>query len=118
VKRVEAGLRELEISEVEIVEARSEFVRLTIRDAAIAATGGVYAPGLGGDSESEWCELRNAKVIDPDAISAFLLRWNQLTPERIQRIEDIRWMMANNDVRDSEQYMKAHTSVPWKDGQV
>lgn len=118
VKRVEAGLRELEIPEDEISEARSEFVRLTIRDAASAATGGSYVPGLGGDSEREWRELQDAKVIDPDAISAFLIRWNQLTPERVQRIEDIRWMMANNDVRDVEQYMRAHTSVPWEDGQV
>ena len=103
-------------SEGNMVEARSDFVRITIGDAAFAATGGNYVPGLGPDSEKEWRVLRNDNRNDPDAVEAFLRKWDKLTDDRIQRIEDMRWMIEHQDVRGSEQYMRAHTPVPWKEG--
>lgn len=117
VKRVEQGLKELGLSDEQLLEARRDFVNLTIGDAAIAATGGGYVPGLGGDSEAEWRDLREKHRRDPDAVEALLTKWGRLEPERLQRIEDMRWMIANQDVRDADQYMRAHKSVPWSEGQ-
>ena len=118
VKRVESGLRAIGASDENIVEARSDFVRLTVGDAAIAATGGVYVPALGPDAEKEWRSLRSESRSDPDAVEAYLRKWEMLTPERLQRIGDMRWMLEHQDVQDSEQYMRAHTPVPWKEGQA
>ena len=118
VKRVERGLKDLGATEDQLIEARSDFVQLTIRDAAIAATGGNRVPALGGSSDDEWRNLRGAHRVDPDRVQEFLSRWGKLEPERLLRIEDMRWMIANRDVRDAEQYMRAHTPVPWKEGQA
>ena len=117
VKRVEQGLIELGLNEDQLIEARRDFVDLTIGDAGSAATGGNYVPGLGDDSEADWRELRNSHRKDPDAVEAFLKKWDRLDDHRIQRINDMRWMIEHRDVRDAEQYMRAHTHVPWKEGQ-
>lgn len=116
VKRVEAGLRSLGVSEDEIVSARTDFVRLTIGDAGLAATGGSYVPSkLGDDAVKDWHSLRDESRGDPDAIEHFLSKWGALTPDRAARIEDMRWMIEHQDVRDSEQYMRAHTPVRWEE---
>jgi hypothetical protein len=118
IKRVETGLRELNVSEEEIVSARSDFVRLTIGDAGRAATGGGYVPlKLGQAAVDDWHALHREERGNPDAVEGFLVKWNALTPERIERIRDMRWMIEHKDVRDSEQYMRAHTEVLWEGGQ-
>ncbi len=114
VKRNEAGLRAIGLSEDEVREARSDFVRLTVRDAGQAAIGGGYVPQkLGKIAVAEWQELTKDSVGDPDAVEAFLIKWDALSPERLERIEDMRWMIKHQDVRDSEQYMRANSGVGW-----
>ena len=111
VKRVEEGLRSLGIGDSEISEARSEFVSLTIKDTGSAAIGHGHLPmQLPEEARSEW---RLVSRSDPDMIESYLQKWEQLTPERALRIADMRWMIENNDVQDSEQYMRAHTPVKW-----
>ena len=117
VKRIEKGLWQIGVSEDQIIDARSDFVRLTIGDAALAATGGNYVPGMGSEIEAEWRKVREVPRDDPDAIEAFLKSIDRLEPDRLQRLDDMRWMIENRDVRDVDQYMRAHKPVPWKEGQ-
>lgn len=113
VKRVEAALIEIGIDEVALSEARSDFVRLTIRDAGNAALGlGRVPTKLGDEASSEWREVDRSS---PDEVEAFLQKWSVLTEEREERLSDMRWMIENQDVRDSDQYMRAHTAVEWGD---
>ena len=118
VKRVENGLRQIGVSEDQIIDARSDFVRLTIGDAALAATGGNYVPGLGPEIEVAWRKVREVPRDDPDAIEEFLRSIDRLEPDRLQQLDDMRWMIENRDVRDVDQYMRAHKPVPWKEGQA
>lgn len=117
-RRIEAGLVELGLDENQIIEARSDVVRFTIRDAGSAATGGNFVLQESQECESEWFELRRSGIENPDAVEAYLKRWDRLEPDRIQRIEDMRWMTTHRDVRDVAQYMRAQTAVPWKEGQI
>jgi len=116
VKRNEVALKAIGLGEDELREARSDFVRLTIRDAGLAAIGGGYVPRkLGNEAVSEWQSLSRDGVADPDQVEAYLRRWNSLTPERQAKIDDMRWMIEHQDVRDAEQYMRAHTEAKWND---
>lgn len=114
-KRIEQALRELDISEEILKDTLSDLVRITLLDAGNAATGGGYGPmHLPEAARNEWAMSRKAKTFaDPDKLEAWLTEWDQVTPERKARIDDMRWMLAKGDIKDSEQYMRAHEPVPW-----
>lgn len=118
VMRVENGLRELGISDNEIADAKSDFVELTIRDAASAALGGAYVPSrLGQEAIKEWHQVKRDFRSNPDEIETYLTKWGELTPDRKIRIDDMRWMITHRSVQDSAQYMRAHSPVKWDDSE-
>ena len=114
VRSVEQGLRGLGFDDAEIREARREFVRLTIFDAAHAVLGGstIPKPLSGGDIE-EWKNLRRELEVDVDAIEGFLRRFGQNDPAQNLLIEDMRWMTDHGDVKDVDQYLRAHRTIEW-----
>ena len=114
-KRVENGLRELGLEESEIAEARKELVTLTLRDLGSAAIGQGRLPmHLDEQARVEWHELnRSDSLSNPDAIASYLERWSELSPDRAQVIEDMRWIQEHGDIRDREQYMRAHRAIEW-----
>ncbi|WP_432201194.1 hypothetical protein ACRAQ7_02955 [Erythrobacter sp. W53] len=112
-KRLETSLVEIGVEAPELREARSDFVRLTIRDAGGSALGGGRIPTvLGEGAVSEWRQVDRG---NPDEVESFLIKWDVMNDEREDRISDMRWMIENEDVRDSEQYVRAHTDVEWGD---
>jgi hypothetical protein len=116
-KRTEAALRELGVSEEELQEARSDLVQLTLYDLGSSATGGAYIPSaLGSDAVREWREAKRVKAFsDPNAVEAWLSKWGVLNPARQERIADMRWILEHHDIRDADQYMRAHRPVEWGD---
>ena len=114
VRSVEQGLRELGFDENEIAGVRSDFVRLTIRDAAGSALGSPNIPSKEtNDTIAEWKSLHHSSDPDPDVVEEFLCRHGQNEPERLRLIEDMRWMRDHKDVRDTEQYLRARKSIKW-----
>jgi hypothetical protein len=114
-REIEAALRELGVPEEKINEARSEMVRFTISDLGNAAMGTSRVPmHLGQDAVNEWQEvMQKGLEKTPDEIEAYLKKWNVLSVDRQQRIDDMRWVMAHQDIRDREQFLRAHDPVEW-----
>ncbi len=114
-KRVEGGLKELGLSAVEIEDARKELVELTIRDLGSVAIGHGHLPmHLEEQARTEWMELhRSPALSDPEAVSSYLAKWGELSPERARILDDMRWIRENRDIRDSEQYLRAHHPIKW-----
>lgn len=114
-RSVEERLRDLGVSESELVEVRSDLLRMTIRDLGNAALGGNITPmKLGNEAMAEWSALRKeGRNGSPDEVEGFLKKWGLLTPERQSRIDDMRWIIEHQDVRDREQFLRAHQEVPW-----
>lgn len=112
-KRVESALRDLDVSEAKLIEARSELVTLTIRDAAMIALGSSYVPTkLGDAAHAPWKEIREVRPYPlPDQIERWLSEWGALSPQHQQRINDMRWMIEHKDVQNSEMYLRAHTPI-------
>ena len=114
VKRIEKSLRAIGVSEDDLLDARQDFVKLTIGDAASAALGGPRVPlHLAPEAVAEWHDRDSTNREDPDSIETYLKKWSELNEERKLRIADMRWMIEHGDVRDRDQYMRAHTEVPW-----
>lgn len=114
-RAVEAALRDMGASEDELREARSDLVRLTILDLGNAALGNSRVPmKLGNEAVEEWQAIkREGRHASPDVIEAYLTKWNALTVDRQGRIEDMRWIIEHGDIRDREQYLRAHTEIVW-----
>lgn len=114
-KDLEAALRDLGLGEEELREARSDFVRYTGSDLGSAALGAPNVPmHLGAEAIADWKSISHKGLEKtPDEIEAFLKKWESLTPERQQLIDDMRWVLEHQDVRDAEQYARAHERVKW-----
>ncbi|MGB7654940.1 MAG: hypothetical protein WBL74_05620 [Novosphingobium sp.] len=117
---IENSLRSMGVAEDEISDALQDFVSFTIRDFKWAILGGSYGPvDLGPDAMKGYNEgNRTDEFLDPDKLEAWLKEWDQLTPDRIERLADMRWIVSNRKVRDLEQYSRCRKAVPWKEGQV
>lgn len=114
VKRIEQSLRKIGVSDDDLREARQDFVKLTVGDAAAAAMGGPRVPMHRGKiAVAEWQDVMKTSRFDPDAIEEYLGKWEELNADREVRISDMRWMLEHGDVRDRDQYMRAHNEVPW-----
>ncbi len=113
-KGLENALKEIGATEDDLVQVRSDLVRLTLRDlGAVAMGGGLIPSKLGKIAVAEWQQLRkDGEANDPDAVEAWLRKWDVLTEDRQQLLEDMRWIVANRDVRDRGQYMRAHHDLP------
>ena len=113
-KELEAALREIGATEDDLSHVRSDLVRLTLRDLGAAATGGSMIPSkLGKIAVEEWRQLRgDGEANDPDAIEAWLIKWDALTDDRQLLLEDMRWIIANRNVRDRDQYLRAQEAIP------
>lgn len=115
-KRLESALLKLGVDDALILEARSDLVRLTLYDMAHAILGGNYVPShLAAPAREEWVSLRGAKPYpQPAAVRSWLERYGQTNEPRSIRLADMQWIIEHHDVRDSEQYMRAHTPVEWQ----
>ena len=114
-KRVESGLRELGLGEDEIAESRKELVSLTLRDLGSAAIGQGRLPmHLEEQARIDWHELNRSDALsNPDAIAFYLEKWGELSTARAQLIDDMRWIQEHGDIKDREQYMRAHRAIEW-----
>lgn len=112
---MEAKLRELGVGEDALREARSEFIRFTISDLGNSAMGVGRVPmHLGQEAINDWQEIsRKGLQKTPGEIEDFLRKWGELTQERQLRIEEMRWVMEHQDIRDREQYLLAQDPVEW-----
>lgn len=108
-KDIESGLRTIGASELELNEAISGLVKLTLRDLGAAATNGNNLPiQLGGSAVAEWREFRsNENLSNPDFIENWLKKYNVYSDDQRKIVEAMRWIIKNNNIRDSEQYMLA-----------
>lgn len=115
-KRTEAALREIGVSEDELKEARSDLVALTLSDLGRMVTGGSHVPThLSKEAQEELRRLNETKRIsEPAEVEAWLRKWDLLVPVRQSLIEDMRWIAEHQDIRDSAQYMRAHTPIDWE----
>jgi hypothetical protein len=113
VRATEDALRSMGVSEKHLSDARSEFVTYTLADAADAALGGSIVPSKDGVSlKSEWREASGELGdTNPDRIEAFLKKYDFMNPERAKLLDDMRWMIAHNDVRDADQYLRARRVI-------
>lgn len=114
-RETEAALRELGVSEERIREARFDFVRFAASDLGSSAMGtGIVPVKLGQDAVREWQTVMGKGLRKtPDEIEAYLTKWGSLTPERQQRIDEMRWVLTNQDIRDRDQFLLAHRPVEW-----
>ena len=112
---MEAALRDLGVAESTLVDARAEFIRFTVSDLGNSAIGSPNIPmKLGEDAVREWKEIHGKRLDkSPDEIEEFLRRWGVLTPKRMMRVDDMRWLISHGDIRDREQYLRAHETVEW-----
>lgn len=116
VVRVIEGLSRAGFSDTDLERVKWPFVEMTIKDAGLAAIGLGTVPGhLGQDATLEWQEVAKNRH-DPDRIEAYLRKWNSLSPDRIARIEDMRWMIEHRDIRDSNMYIRTKIGVGWDQG--
>lgn len=111
----EAALRDLGVAEADIIGARAEFLKFVVSDLGRTAMGSDRIPlHLGKDVEADWRAVTSKGLEKtPDDVEAFLRKWGQLTPARVLRIEDMRWIIENSDLRDREQYMRSKQPVAW-----
>src|SRR3546814_16887394 len=70
-----------------------DFLAFTISDLGNAALGQGYIPSyLGQAAVEEWRAIHKKGLNKtPDEIEAYLRKWNALSPERQERINDMRW---------------------------
>lgn len=115
VRALELAMRDIGLNDDQLREARADFVLYTISDAGNAAMGRGRIPmHLGQGVESEWrSALEGGLDKDANKIEAFLRKWGQLTPERSNLLDDMRWMKQHGDIRDKAQYLRAIGEVPW-----
>lgn len=115
-KQIEAALRNIGSSETEIREARGELTKFFLIDLGHAAMGSSLLPAhLSQEAQLEWKEIRTLQEIsDPEKVETWLRKWNEYTPERAQLVEDMRWVVANQDIRDREQFLRCHLDLPWQ----
>lgn len=114
VRSLESAMKDVGLSEDQIKDARQEFVRFTIIDAKYAAFGSHQVPSfLGHEAATEWTGLRSGDQLEIDKIENFLNKWGLHSPERTQILEDVKWMLENQDVRDREQYLRSQRELPW-----
>ncbi|HEX2811327.1 MAG TPA: hypothetical protein VHO04_01495 [Sphingopyxis sp.] len=106
-KDIEAGLRAIGATDDEIMEARSDLVRLTLRDLGAAATNGSTLPTqLGQEATSEWQDFRRTeKLSDPDFIEAWLIKHIAFGADQQKIVEAMRWIRDARDIRDADQYL-------------
>jgi hypothetical protein len=106
-KDIEAGLRAIGMTEDELRIARSDLVRLAIRDIGAAATNGSYVPTELGDSAvTEWQAFRkNESLSDPDFLQAWLERHEVYGEDQKKLIEAMRWIIEHQDLKDEEQFL-------------
>lgn len=118
VKALEASLVEMGAKPDTIFAARQEFVRFTASDAGAMALGSGRVPTVKGKMlEKEWrAAIGKHGERDPDVLEAFLMEHDLMTEERQIRIDDMRWMLAEGDVRDEEMYLRSQKRVPWGQG--
>lgn len=116
VKELETSLREMGVNEEILKASRREFVTYAIHDAAHMAMGNGHIPKKNGEFiEREWREaLGEFPSTDPDRVEAFLVRHGLMNPDRMTRIEDMRWMIEHGNVRDAEQYIRTQKPVNWE----
>jgi len=114
-RRTEEALRHMGVSEEELKAARADLVNMTVRDLGNSALGQTYVPTkLGQEAVSEWQELkRTGRQAIPDEVEAYLRKWDALTPDREIRITDMRWVLEHDDIRDREQFLRAHAPIEW-----
>lgn len=112
-KRLDAALRDMGVSEAELQDARSELVKMTILDLGNSALGLSKVPTkLGPQAVAEWQAIKRSQLhSSPDEVEAYLRKWDSLSPERQLRIDDMRWIIENRDIRDREQFMRAHDDL-------
>lgn len=116
-RTTEAALRALGVEEPLIADARAEFVRFVAFDLGAGAMGGpsrlpleLQQPGL-----SDWYAVMNKEQsMTPDDVQAFLTKWDKLSPARLERVNDMRWVLDHGDIRDREQYLRSIIALEWK----
>lgn len=118
VKALEASLAGMGVAPETIKAARQELVRFTASDAGAMAMGSGRIPKVDGKYvEKDWREaLGKHGDRDPDRIEAFLTGHDLMNEARQERINDMRWMIENGDVRDEAMYLRSQTRVPWGQG--
>ena len=114
-RQLERSLRSMGVDECVIGEARSELVKYAIWDAASAALGGSQIATKDGEMLSvEWHAARgHFPDADPDRIESFLLQHELMNDDRRIRIDDMRWMIENGDIRDEDQFLRTQKAVEW-----
>ena len=114
-RELENALRGLGLTDDDLKASRADFIRYTVNDAGSAALGGGIVPSyLGQDALAEYHAISTKGLSKtPDDIEAYLRKWEALTEERQQRIDDMRWMIEHQDVKDSEMFARAHKRVKW-----
>jgi hypothetical protein len=115
-KRLEEALKAIGASSDQIRESRSDLIQLTLLDAGHAATGGNIVPmHLAKEAQVEWKTARDQKLFsDPEYTEGWLRKQGQFTSERQKILDDMRWIIANGDIQNSEQYLRVRTPVEWR----
>jgi hypothetical protein len=108
-KDLESRLVKMGVPDEEIVAVRKDLVRFTLVDLGARAIGANSNMSWPSDpmAAAERRQILDDDRTDADAIEAYLTKYELLTPARAQLIEDIRWIKANQDVRDRAQYLRA-----------
>jgi hypothetical protein len=113
ITRIVDGLRATGCSDSDLQQVKWPFVEMTIKDVGMAAIGlGRIPVHLGTEATNEWQEVARERG-NPDRIEGYLRKWDVLTPERFQRITDMRWMIENRDILDTDMYLRSKVAVEW-----
>ena len=115
-KDIEAGLQAIGATESEIIESRSDLVRLTLRDLGCAATNGSTVPSqLGNDAILEWKKFRRTDDLsDPDFLEDWLTKHSALGPQQQSILNAMRWIRDAKDIQNAEQYLLRNVEAKLK----
>jgi len=106
-KDIEAGLKAIGATEIELAQSRSDLVRLTLRDLGACATNGGQVPiQLGEQAVSEWQKFRGTPdLLNPQFIETWLQKYNALGQEQRVVLEAMRYLINFGDIRNEEQFL-------------
>lgn len=108
VRALESKLKAMGVSEAQLNEVRSDFIRYTLIDLGYRVLGNAQPFHFSEALQMEWKALRHGEDLkNPDALENFLKKCNLLDDDRRGLISDMRWIVEHGDVRDVEQHLRA-----------
>lgn len=116
-RELKNSLRGVGVDDQELQQGRADFIRFTISDLGSSAMGAGRVPmHLGEEAIAEWHQIM-AKGHEkaPEEIESYLQKHGELSADRQLRINDMRWLIKHGDIRDRDQYLRAHKPVEWTD---